>query len=254
MKSAAVFASRCGRRFFLITLACAVLANFLTARNWFQAKGQVAKAQRELGLLVVEDPSQFNVVKVHSWQCWSWRVYLPPGRKYRVMHQIGKIPEEGFPKTSNLSGFEFDAGELEVNYALKYDRHGSPHLVHFMKTIASEGVSGAIGKSFIPIETTVDWLDADRITLLEDQYLLRGGEDEPDRYFRIDVDGVTRNYSGRPILQPADTPLELVRVRAIEFSGPQKLRLPDPFPKVQKDVPEFPELTDGLLIWIEPVP
>jgi hypothetical protein len=60
------------------------------------------RLRAELGALDVQDKSRLHAVQAPQpdEHTWKWRVWIPPGKHYRVAIAGAEISEEGFPKNS----------------------------------------------------------------------------------------------------------------------------------------------------------
>jgi hypothetical protein len=49
-------------------------------------KAEIRLLRTELGYLTIDDPEKITAIKLQSGDplTWQWRIYLPPGRKYRI--------------------------------------------------------------------------------------------------------------------------------------------------------------------------
>jgi hypothetical protein len=118
-----------------VALVAMGLSLFVTARRYLWAEAEVARLQREYGVLVVQDPAMFQAVA--QWtperDCWRWRVHLPPG-KYDVCYETSELPADGFPKyhgafldipggadVSVLAGICKDPGDNTLKFAVEVD-------------------------------------------------------------------------------------------------------------------------------------
>ncbi|MBC7852588.1 MAG: hypothetical protein IAF94_04045 [Pirellulaceae bacterium] len=131
-------------------VACVVAAYLGTARRLEEAKAtigrqqadlkardaEITKLEAELGILTITDPSKVHILALRSkedWH-WRWRVYLPPGKKWRITQALGeRVPKQGFDMSNvphgsssgDLSNEEFTAEvwiARDVNGSLRLNR------------------------------------------------------------------------------------------------------------------------------------
>ena len=85
-----------------MVLTALLISNLLLVRRVRDAERELSQLRREQGKLVVDDPSQMNIIRVprpeSDWRKnWSWRAYAPPGTKIDICFCNRLIPEDGLP-------------------------------------------------------------------------------------------------------------------------------------------------------------
>jgi hypothetical protein len=74
-------------------------------------------------VLVVEDPTKVNAIRVDSRDdyTWKWRVWIPEGNKYAIRAFADGIPEKGFPDNGGTI-WVHEPGEHVITYEINRDR------------------------------------------------------------------------------------------------------------------------------------
>lgn len=83
---------------------------------------EVRRLRNEVGALSVEDETKFHAIAVPTSDefTWKWRVWIPPGRHYRVFYQGDAIPKAGYP--ASLGSISLGtSGEQWVEYRIRQD-------------------------------------------------------------------------------------------------------------------------------------
>ncbi len=90
----------------VIAAGLVVVSHVFTSLKLRKAEQELHDLRIEQGILVVEDASKIQVVRVDLQQpmTWRWRVYLPPGRSYVVGQQTSGILPDGFPPLGSSIG------------------------------------------------------------------------------------------------------------------------------------------------------
>ncbi len=125
-------------------IACVVAAYFGTAWRLAEAgttierqktelavrDAEIVKLSAELGKLTIQDPSKVHILALPSkedWH-WRWRIYLPPGKTWRITEAVGeKVPKDGFDmrNISHSSSYgALDEGEFTADVWLARDING----------------------------------------------------------------------------------------------------------------------------------
>ena len=129
-------------------MACVVAAYLGTARRLEEANAtvirqnaelkardaEIAKLGAELGILTITDPSKVHILALRSkedWH-WRWRVYLPPGKKWKITQALGeKVPMQGFDMSNvphSSSSGDLSNEEFTAEVWLNRDIHGALRL------------------------------------------------------------------------------------------------------------------------------
>ncbi len=88
------------RNLLLLTTSVAVaLALRQTRQRIGPMRAEIAQLRTELGYLTIEHPAKIHALQVQTGDplTWSWRVYLPPGRTYRIRCASGFLPDQQGP-------------------------------------------------------------------------------------------------------------------------------------------------------------
>jgi hypothetical protein len=113
------------RKLLLVIAAVVVVASHgLTSYRLWKAERELRTLQIRQGILVVEDETKIQVVRVDLQQpmTWRWRVYLPPGRNYVVAYETGDIQQNGFPAVGASMGLY--PGERTITAKIQRDERG----------------------------------------------------------------------------------------------------------------------------------
>jgi hypothetical protein len=88
---------RISLRNLLLLMTCVALAIALwqVRQQIGPMRTEIAALRTELGYLTINDPTQINAIQIHTGDplVGEWRIYLPPGRKYRVKTASGFLPD-----------------------------------------------------------------------------------------------------------------------------------------------------------------
>lgn len=108
---------------------------------------EIAKLEAELGKLTITDPSKVHILALPSnegWH-WRWRVYLPPGKKWKVTEALGeKVTKQGFDMSNvphSSSSGELGKEEFTAEVWLARDINGALRL---NRRFAGSGVASGI--------------------------------------------------------------------------------------------------------------
>lgn len=159
----------------LAVVACVVAAYLGTARRLEEANATVnrqkaeleardatiAKLEAELGKLTVKDPSKVHILALPSkedWH-WRWRVYLPPGKTWRITEALGeKVPKQGFGLSNvshGSSSFAMNQTEFTAEAWLNRDINGSLRLnLQFGNSRSASGISDEDAKKLMASGST----------------------------------------------------------------------------------------------------
>ena len=93
-----------------------------------QLRQENARLRNEAGELTIEPGTedQIHAIGVPTVEqlAWKWRVYVPPGRNYRIHVASGKVAPTGdVLESHNPSSFSVENGESLVTVALRRDVH-----------------------------------------------------------------------------------------------------------------------------------
>jgi hypothetical protein len=151
-------------------VVCVVAAYLGTARRLEEAKGtigrqkldleardaEIATLQAELGTLTIKDPTKVHILALPSredWH-WRWRVYLPPGKKWKIAEALGeKVPKQGFDMTGvphSSSNGALGKGQFTAEVWLARDINGALRLNRkFAGSGVASGISEEDGKKLL---------------------------------------------------------------------------------------------------------
>ena len=84
---------------------------------------EVRRLRDETGQLTIEDSERIHAIQMITDYplTWKWRVYIPAGRKVRLMHQNHHISKDGLPK-ANLNSGRLLIGPKEFVVTVKIDK------------------------------------------------------------------------------------------------------------------------------------
>jgi hypothetical protein len=100
-KVRALLRPRISLRNLLLLMTCVALAVV-----WWQTKqrigpmrADIVRLRTELGYLTIDDPANVIAISTRTGEpaVWQWRIYLPPGRKYRIRCASGFLPDQQGP-------------------------------------------------------------------------------------------------------------------------------------------------------------
>lgn len=151
-------------------IACVVAAYFGTAWRLAEAgttierqktelavrDAEIVKLSAELGKLTIQDRSKVHILALPSkedWH-WRWRIYLPPGKTWKITEALGpKVPLQGFDMSqlphSSSSGSHSD-GEFTAEVWLERDLNGELQLKQrFGGTGSGHGISAEVAKRLL---------------------------------------------------------------------------------------------------------
>ncbi|HVX11487.1 MAG TPA: hypothetical protein VHC22_09920 [Pirellulales bacterium] len=141
-QSSRMFRVRFSLRAFLLLLFIASLigSNLFTAWQLGKVREENAQMRKELGYLVVSDPTKVNVVAVPTYEdmLWRWRIYVPQGHSLWICGSTRDVPQIGV--TDSYSSATLTEGEYLLTAAIRPDRHGKWQL-----TVARQGGSASFG-------------------------------------------------------------------------------------------------------------
>lgn len=92
--------------------------------------GQIVALRAELGHLTIEDRSKVYLLELPTPgdREWKFRVYLPPGKKWRLCSSHGQIPAQGFEGVSHGWG-TLQEGEQTIEAFVHAPEGGEPVFV-----------------------------------------------------------------------------------------------------------------------------
>jgi hypothetical protein len=96
----------------------------------------------EVGELSIEDESQLHAIRLPNKDYfeWTWRIWIPRGRGYRVRCVDGKIPAEGWPEGTGGGTITLrEPGEHVVRYRVLGDPKDGRHYGSLSTRSASVG-------------------------------------------------------------------------------------------------------------------
>lgn len=244
-----------------ISLACLAMGNIISAGKWYyetQAlKRELAIAERTTGYLVVDDPTKIQVTNVGTEikGLWQFQLYLPEGRSYRLCHRVGGIPREGSPeKDPRIHVTELAPARVHLSFRL--ERLGPKSWKIHRSGVWRRGGNGTMLDTTSHYPGTLDWLDSSSHSFLSPVFYHQE-RDNNFRYFLIDSQGVPdTRMSGHSSYDPSQR-FDLIKIRVSELQAPTenpKAMLSDRAIKALEENTEIPEISDGIQLWIEPVP
>jgi hypothetical protein len=102
--------------------------------------GQIVALRAELGYLTINDRSKVHVLELPARgdREWKFRLYLPPGKKWRLCSSHGKIPAQGFEGVQH-GWATLEAGEQSIEAFVHAPEGGEPVFVVRTPTGTSRG-------------------------------------------------------------------------------------------------------------------
>jgi hypothetical protein len=121
-------------RFSLLTLMlvaallCTALSHVLTSIQLHRLEKETRQLRDQLGYLTITDGRRLHAIGLNSdlgWQSkrWTWKVYFPPGRGFRVCYKFTDLPAEGTPD-DNYEFFDDVGGEMTLTVSVVSDPKG----------------------------------------------------------------------------------------------------------------------------------
>lgn len=82
-------------------------------------RAEVSQLRKEVGVIVVEDPTRPCAIRVRTSDdfTWKWRLWIPEGRSYLLKYSGGAIPKSGFPKANGTIAMN-EPGETWIEYRI----------------------------------------------------------------------------------------------------------------------------------------
>ncbi|HUE73718.1 MAG TPA: hypothetical protein VMP01_22760, partial [Pirellulaceae bacterium] len=93
-------------------------------------QAEINRLRAEIGFLTIGDRTKVHALAQRSLNDyhWRWRVYLPPGKPWRLCQALGRIPRQGFKEIPHASG-TIDDGEFTIEAFIGRDVDGQRRLV-----------------------------------------------------------------------------------------------------------------------------
>jgi len=134
-----------------IAVVVLILSHALSSYRLWVTSNELQELKRRHGILVVEDDSRAQALKIDLQQpfAWRWRVYLPEGRQYQVCATTDDIAEQGLP--TDRGGLGLPPGEHEITVKVQRNERGE-----WMLGLYKDGVTS---EQKIP-EGHTDWLES----------------------------------------------------------------------------------------------
>lgn len=110
----------------LLFIASLIASNLFTSWQLSQLREENVQMRKELGRLVVSDPTKIHVVALPSYEdmLWRWRIYVPTGQSLRLFESAQDIPQNGLPANFVGSAGPLQEGEYVLTAAVRRDRNG----------------------------------------------------------------------------------------------------------------------------------
>lgn len=112
------------RTFLLVSVVLSLaLSHALTSRRLWLAENEVKKLRIETGHLHVDEPTKIQTLAIPTTETlyWKWKVYLPPGRNYRIHFQTRAIPTWKLPEGKQLYILEGTGEPRTFSVAIRKD-------------------------------------------------------------------------------------------------------------------------------------
>jgi hypothetical protein len=77
----------------------------------------------EVGELSIDDEGRLHAIRTSadSYLEWTWRVWIPKGREYRLRCVASDVPAKGWPTGTGASIMRLPAGEQVIRYRIRRD-------------------------------------------------------------------------------------------------------------------------------------
>ncbi len=104
----------------LTTIAALGVAVWKLGSEVVPMRAEVRRLRVEVGDLVVEDESKLYAIQAHtdSELTWKWRMWIPPGKSYRIRCVDGPVPKDGFTEGGGTI-YLHSSGEFWVAYRIR---------------------------------------------------------------------------------------------------------------------------------------
>ncbi len=110
----------------IAAMAMSLIVMYLNNRDLMLRNHTLAKENRrlrdELGSLTVDDVTQLHAIETSSGEQfdWTWRVWIPEGKEYRLRGEGGQVPKAGWPEYGGTMYLR-DPGEHVIHYRISRD-------------------------------------------------------------------------------------------------------------------------------------
>lgn len=93
-------------------------------------QAEIRRLRAELGYLTIADRTKVHAVQLKCSEDyhWKWRVYLPPGKPWKLCYVQGQIPGQGFENVP-ASSSTIEGGEFTVEALIRHDEEGQRRFV-----------------------------------------------------------------------------------------------------------------------------
>jgi hypothetical protein len=96
-----LFPPRFSLRNLLLLMTCVALgvALWQSRQRIGPLQTEIELLRRELGYLTIAEPAKVNAIQLQTGNplIWQWRIYLPPGTRYRIRSSSGFLPDQQGP-------------------------------------------------------------------------------------------------------------------------------------------------------------
>ena len=198
----------------VVTIVCMTFSLFFMYRELRQVRLENQNYRDQFGFLTISDPNKLHSILIPSNEndSWRWRVYLPPGRSWKLRYIVNDVPPgDTFPSQHHYSEMGIPPGEQTVFAGVTHDLSG--------KRVFQVAIANKVAMRTDLEGKNGSWLDDGS-----------GG-------LTWQTVGTSSTYSCA-----SDVPLTLLRLRhQKQVAGVSTTYLPNS--------PSVP--TDGFLVWIE---
>jgi hypothetical protein len=112
----------------MVVVALLIHGYLLTARNQRlevenrRLRDQLMRFRDKAGALTIEDESQLHAIRIETDNelQWTWRIWIPAGRTYRLCSVAGRVPQAGFARPGETITLSQPGGQL-VHYRVQKD-------------------------------------------------------------------------------------------------------------------------------------
>lgn len=145
---------------FAVTLFAMTLALWQAYSKLLPLEVEVKRLRNEVGYLAVKDPTKLHAIRVATTapDTWRYRVWVPQGAAYYLLHEKSKIPMKGLPSQIGSGGYStIQSGEHLIDVAISKDPDDSRRL---WGTILVDGRQSSRGSMY---EEKHSWISSGEV-------------------------------------------------------------------------------------------
>lgn len=111
------------RSFLLVLFVLALTGSHLyTSWKLNAARHEILALRNELGFLTIVDSDRLNLIQTPKEGWHTWRIYVPPGARYRLWGAAARIPVTGHPHPGQTELVNVDLPEGEFTLKARVER------------------------------------------------------------------------------------------------------------------------------------